>query len=293
MRCPKCEYEPTDYERKKSPDQCPGCGIFYQKFIDQQNADPDEEQVAPPAKPTKKEARAPLDAVAGDRQPVVVVDIQMKFWSMVVFMVKWAFAAIPAIIIIAVIITALSGFFAGIVMSSFSGGSDKSASTQSTPVKAEPAPTAPVVVKSTPDKRLNELLEEVARAKEKVESQEKALTLANIMWVEITGKSSEPLYMPSEGSKIAIDVTYRNYSNKKISRFDGVVTVSNLNGADLLEFVVSVDGQIPSDDSSFRRGNLVNYSSVYDRFLKTPVSHLKAKLTLHRVLFSDGAMLKI
>jgi hypothetical protein len=38
---------------------------------------------------------------------VVIKDIQMPFMSMVTFMVKWAFAAIPAIIIIAVIATFL------------------------------------------------------------------------------------------------------------------------------------------------------------------------------------------
>ena len=36
-------------------------------------------------------------------QHVVVTDIRMSFWSMVVFMVKWAVAAIPAFIILAVL----------------------------------------------------------------------------------------------------------------------------------------------------------------------------------------------
>ena len=40
---------------------------------------------------------------SGDRQEVVVVDIQMRFWSMVGFMVKWAIATIPALIILIVI----------------------------------------------------------------------------------------------------------------------------------------------------------------------------------------------
>ena len=31
---------------------------------------------------------------------VIVIDVKMKFWSMVVFMVKWAFASIPAILIL-------------------------------------------------------------------------------------------------------------------------------------------------------------------------------------------------
>ena len=34
---------------------------------------------------------------------VVVTDIHMPFWSMVIFMVKWALASIPAIIILALI----------------------------------------------------------------------------------------------------------------------------------------------------------------------------------------------
>ena len=45
---------------------------------------------------------------------VVVTDIRMPFWSMVVFMIKWAVAAIPAFIILAVLggvaAALLSGF---------------------------------------------------------------------------------------------------------------------------------------------------------------------------------------
>lgn len=35
---------------------------------------------------------------------VVISDIKMPFWSMVVFMVKWAIAAIPAIFILSLIL---------------------------------------------------------------------------------------------------------------------------------------------------------------------------------------------
>jgi hypothetical protein len=48
---------------------------------------------------------------------VVVIDIKMPFWSMVTFMVKWAIAAIPAIILLAVIgamtVGVLGGIFGG------------------------------------------------------------------------------------------------------------------------------------------------------------------------------------
>lgn len=40
-----------------------------------------------------------------DNRPVVVVDIKMRFWSMVIFMVKWVIASIPALIILAIIWT--------------------------------------------------------------------------------------------------------------------------------------------------------------------------------------------
>ena len=45
---------------------------------------------------------------------VIIKDIQMPFWSMVTFMVKWSFAAIPAIIIIAIIIAVLMGLLGGL-----------------------------------------------------------------------------------------------------------------------------------------------------------------------------------
>ena len=44
---------------------------------------------------------------------VIIKDIQMPFLSMVTFMVKWAFAAIPAIIIIALILAVLSAVLSG------------------------------------------------------------------------------------------------------------------------------------------------------------------------------------
>ena len=36
---------------------------------------------------------------------VIVTDIKIPFWSMVVLMVKWAIAAIPAVIILIIIIS--------------------------------------------------------------------------------------------------------------------------------------------------------------------------------------------
>jgi|GEM_PF-406142 len=44
----------------------------------------------------------PSVAIGNESQRVVVTDLQMPFFSMVIFMVKWAIAAIPALIILGV-----------------------------------------------------------------------------------------------------------------------------------------------------------------------------------------------
>jgi len=51
-----------------------------------------------------------------DRREVVVTDIKIPFWSMVVLMVKWAIAAIPAVLILmlmAALISMLLGMLPG------------------------------------------------------------------------------------------------------------------------------------------------------------------------------------
>lgn len=48
-----------------------------------------------------------------EAKQVTVVDIKMPFWSMVIFMVKWSIAAIPAIIILVIFGVSIAGFVAG------------------------------------------------------------------------------------------------------------------------------------------------------------------------------------
>lgn len=52
-----------------------------------------------------------------EKKEVVVTDIKMPFMSMVIFMIKWAIASIPAIIILTIIFVVLSGIFGGLFMS--------------------------------------------------------------------------------------------------------------------------------------------------------------------------------
>ncbi|MCW9024957.1 MAG: hypothetical protein OQK73_09790 [Gammaproteobacteria bacterium] len=50
-----------------------------------------------------------------DEKNVVVVDIKMPFMSMVIFMVKWVIASIPAFIILSIIGTILMALFGGMI----------------------------------------------------------------------------------------------------------------------------------------------------------------------------------
>ncbi len=46
-------------------------------------------------------------------EPVKIVDIRMPFWSMVIFMIKWAIASIPAFFILVLLFYFVSFFLAG------------------------------------------------------------------------------------------------------------------------------------------------------------------------------------
>jgi hypothetical protein len=46
-------------------------------------------------------------------QRAIVTDIHMPFLSMVTFMVKWAIAAFPALLILAIFVALLSTLFSG------------------------------------------------------------------------------------------------------------------------------------------------------------------------------------
>ncbi len=50
-----------------------------------------------------------------EKQKVIVTDIQMPFWSMVVFMIKWTIASIPAIFILFILL----GLFGAVVTGLF------------------------------------------------------------------------------------------------------------------------------------------------------------------------------
>lgn len=49
------------------------------------------------------------------RQEIIVTDIRMPFASMVIFMIKWAIAAIPAFIILSLLFMIFSMLFGGML----------------------------------------------------------------------------------------------------------------------------------------------------------------------------------
>ncbi|WMR30535.1 hypothetical protein [Metapseudomonas otitidis] len=94
MQCPKCGYEPTLAETQRSPDDCVKCGINYAGHA----------RHAAEQAQRKKEGAATIKLAPAVR--VVVIDINMSFWSMVKFMVKFAFATIPAALIVTFVVSA-------------------------------------------------------------------------------------------------------------------------------------------------------------------------------------------
>lgn len=46
---------------------------------------------------------------------VVIVDVKMPFWSMVIFMVKWSIAVIPALLILTIVGALCFGIAGGLL----------------------------------------------------------------------------------------------------------------------------------------------------------------------------------
>lgn len=120
MQCPECGHTPAVGEQV-DPTRCPECGIYYHKALaarvreleaDKQRPKASAEQPAV-AQPQQKVVRN-ASAMYPGAQPVVVLDVNMSFGSMVIFMIKWGLAAIPALIILTVIFFFIGSFLSGL-----------------------------------------------------------------------------------------------------------------------------------------------------------------------------------
>lgn len=137
MKCDFCSYEFTLKEIQQGA-ECPKCAAARIA----ESADRDARGSVAPT------VRGALRDYAG-AQPVVVVDIKMGFWSMVVFMVKWTLAAIPAFLILAAI-----GIFVVSFATGFIGSYGKYASKSAAESKADvqPVPEAADRVLTSPER---------------------------------------------------------------------------------------------------------------------------------------------
>lgn len=108
MQCPTCDFEAPQADFG-DPLRCPKCGAFYEKALRLKLA-----ASAPAPAPAATPVARPVSQGAATArqfngaQPVVVVDVQMPFWSMVVFIVKWTLAAIPAMLILMFFLAAVA-----------------------------------------------------------------------------------------------------------------------------------------------------------------------------------------
>ena len=129
MKCPNCDFIEKD-EAFGDPATCPKCGAIYEKAL-KIRADKDRHELfekkrleatrsnqdnAPSIKSRLASASASVSEGREERaqaeiqkhkqresRSVIVTDIDMPFWSMVNFMIKWALASVPALFILALI----------------------------------------------------------------------------------------------------------------------------------------------------------------------------------------------
>lgn len=256
MKCPKCQYEPTMREMQASPGTCPSCGVIYEKYfqaLKRQAAISVQQQKKPTV---ESSATTPP---AGQPQQVVITDIRMNFLSMVVFMVKWAFAAIPAMIIIFLIVGMMSAVLTGLAAGFFSsnlkdsGSQSRPSSYQSAP--AESPSAQPLISAYLADKGFD-----------------------------------DDQYQPRNTLKIK----FENNSGKDIVAFEGVVTLKDLLGNTITKIRVTDNTPQWSDGSYFWSGSIkYNRFDKDDHDLKnTPITSLRMTFDLKKVLYEDGEIVE-
>lgn len=102
MKCNFCGYEFTLKEIQQGV-ECPKCAS---RRLEEQLDKSKFESVSPAVRDAVK--------MYVGAQPVVVVDVRMSFSSMVIFMVKWVLASVPAFIILTVILAVIVGVLSAI-----------------------------------------------------------------------------------------------------------------------------------------------------------------------------------
>jgi hypothetical protein len=196
---------------------------------------------------------------------VSVTDLDMPFFSMVRFMVKWAIAAIPALFILMM----LGGIFWGLLLGFFVGiGSRLShkpsvaANPASTGVKGSDTPTPPKG--KEPEAIGVELLKKGFRASD----------------------AESGIYKDA----ILMSVAFKNLTGKDIRAFDGILTFLDLLGNEILSSKVAINEKIVVGGTYNWDGQL-DYNQFMDSHVRLrgeEKSNLQIKFTIRKVLFADG-----
>lgn len=254
QQCQKCGYEFTLREIQEKS-ECPKCAQW--AAIEVRAEEIKQEKRAQLAGRSAAINKA-LEGFEG-AQPVVVVDINMKFWSMVVFMVKWAFAAIPAVIIILVIAFGLNSIFvfAGKAFDTSHYESDsmqpKTSSGGYSVDPPKPAATTQVVSAALIGKGFEE------------------------------GKYNQ--------DKITISILFKNDGSKDIRAFDGALEFTDLLGNMILTSSVRVNEALVAGNSLSWDGSI-----DYNEFMPSHKNlryetqdNIRLVFKLGKVLYSDGS----
>lgn len=268
MKCPACNHEAPQAEFGE-PLQCPSCGAYYAKALAAKQRLQAEQQSQPlpgADASTPKPSVKPQPSRPGNNgaRPVVVVDLQMPFMSMVVFMVKWAIAAIPAMIILvligAIFFSVLSGIFVGL------GTSSKSTS----------APTSYTL----PSEQKN--LREPAGPS----------TAVNAEPAPINARLTAKAFREGQYGQNAITFTvlFENSAGKDIRAFDGVMTFTDLLGNEILTSKLAINDPIVSRDSLSWKGELDynQFTPRHQQLRSHEFDTLLITFDVGKVLFADG-----
>lgn len=135
MKCPNCDFVEAD-EAFGTPPKCPNCGAFYDKALRakllKDGAGVQTKYVEPvDAAPVKSRLSNASESVREGRKQravaeskydqtkisrsVIVTDIDMPFWSLVMFMVKFVLASVPAALIVFLIAAGVPSFIGALI----------------------------------------------------------------------------------------------------------------------------------------------------------------------------------
>lgn len=262
MQCPKCNYEPTLSEVQRSPNDCVSCGINYEgharhmaELAEKKKAEAQLSASIAKAPPAIRNAITKYPGA----QPVVVVDINMSFWSMVMFMVKWVFATIPAAIIIVVIVYGGISIF-GLVGNALDTSHYQTGSTQ--PNTSSGGYTVDPPKPSVP---------------------------AQVVSAALIGKGFDEGEFGND--KITISILFKNDGSKDIRAFDGVFEFTDLLGNVILRSNVRVNEALSAGQSLSWDGSIdYNEFIASNRNLRNETQeNVRLNFKLGKVLYSDGS----